>query len=211
MLPLVVAGILAFSLIIFAYSLVARPIGESMVTAPMVFVTLGLVLGSSGLDLLPLRSQSGLILIIAEIALVLILFSDAARIDRRSLMGDRNLPLRLLAIGLPLTILAGAAGAILLFTALTLAEAALIGSILAPTDAGLGQAIVNSSRIPARIRQALNVESGLNDGGAIPFFALFLVMAEATGEGIPAGQWVIFALEGSASWWGRPWGTWGAS
>ncbi|MDD1652105.1 MAG: hypothetical protein LUO86_03610 [Methanomicrobiales archaeon] len=132
MVPLVLAGILAFSLIIFAYSLVARPIGESIVTAPMVFVTIGLVLGSSGLDILPLRSQSSLILIIAEIALVLILFSDAARIDRRALMGDRNLPLRLLAIGLPLTILAGAAGAILLFTALTLAEAALIGSILAP-------------------------------------------------------------------------------
>jgi NhaP-type Na+/H+ or K+/H+ antiporter len=193
--PLVLLGILAFALIIFAYSLVARPIGESIITAPMVFVIIGFVLGSSEFDILPVNMQSSLILLFAEIALVLVLFSDAARINPRALSGDRNLPLRLLVIGLPLTIIAGALGAILLFTTIALPEAALIGSILAPTDAGLGQAIVNSPRVPGRIRQALNVESGLNDGGAIPFFALFLVLAEATEEGIPASQWVVFAVQ----------------
>jgi NhaP-type Na+/H+ or K+/H+ antiporter len=85
--------------------------------------------------------------------------------------------------------------AILFFTDLSLPEAALIGVILAPTDAGLGQVIVNSPKVPARIRQALNVESGLNDGGAIPFFAFFLVLSSAEEANIPASQWIIFALE----------------
>jgi NhaP-type Na+/H+ or K+/H+ antiporter len=195
MVPLILLGILAFSLIIFAYSLFARPLDESIITAPMVFVAAGLVLGSFGLDVLDFDSHSSLFLIFAEIALVLVLFADAARIDPRALKGNTNLPLRLLVIGLPLTILAGSVGAILLFTSIALPEAALIGTILAPTDAGLGQAIVNSPKVPARIRQALNVESGLNDGGAIPFFFLFLAFAEASAEGIPASQWVIFAIE----------------
>jgi NhaP-type Na+/H+ or K+/H+ antiporter len=94
-----------------------------------------------------------------------------------------------------LTIFLGAVIAILLFTDLSLPEAALIGVILAPTDAGLGQIIVNSPKVPASIRQALNVESGLNDGGAIPFFAFFLVLAQAEELAIPTSQWVTFALE----------------
>jgi NhaP-type Na+/H+ or K+/H+ antiporter len=98
-------------------------------------------------------------------------------------------------IGLPLTIFLGAVTAILCFTELALPEAALIGAILAPTDAGLGQVIVNSPKVPARIREALNVESGLNDGGAIPFFAFFLVLAEAEKDNIPASQWILFAIE----------------
>ena len=194
-LPLILAGILAFSLIIFVYSLVARPLGESIITAPMVFVAAGLALGPSELDVLSFSAHSSLFLIFAEIALVLVLFSDAARIDPRALKGNKNLPARLLIIGLPLTIFAGCLGSVLLFTALALPEAALIGTILAPTDAGLGQAIVASPKVPVRIRQALNVESGLNDGGTMPFFFLFLALAEASAEGIPASQWLILALE----------------
>ncbi|HMK15747.1 MAG TPA: cation:proton antiporter, partial [Methanomicrobiales archaeon] len=148
MLPLILLGILAFSLIIFAYSLFARPLGESIITAPMVFVAAGILLGSSELDVLAFSSHSSLFLIFAEIALVLVLFADAARIDPRALRGDRNLPARLLLIGLPLTILAGCVGSVLLFTSIALPEAALIGTILAPTDAGLGQAIVSSPKVP---------------------------------------------------------------
>ena len=108
---------------------------------------------------------------------------------------NRSYPSRLLLIGLPLTIFLGAVIAILCFTDLALPEAALLGVILAPTDAGLGQVIVNSPKVPARIREALNVESGLNDGGAIPFFALFLVLPEAEKANIPASQWILFAIE----------------
>jgi NhaP-type Na+/H+ or K+/H+ antiporter len=188
-------GLIIFSIAIFAYSLISHRIEGSMVTAPMIFVAIGLLVSPEGLDILSLGADNELILAFAELALVLILFSDAARIDFRSLKANRSYPSRLLLIGLPLTIFLGAVIAILCFTGLGLPEAALIGAILAPTDAGLGQVIVNSPKVPARIREALNVESGLNDGGAIPFFALFLVLAEAEKANIPASQWILFAIE----------------
>jgi sodium/hydrogen antiporter len=195
MLSLILIGAIIFSVAIFIYSLVSHRIEGSIITAPMIFVGIGLLVSPEGLDFISLGANNELILIFAEIALVLILFSDAARIDFTSLKGNRSYPSRLLGIGLPLTIFAGAVTAIILFTGLALPEAALIGAILAPTDAGLGQVIVNSPKVPARIRQALNVESGLNDGGAIPFFALFLVLADAEKENLPASQWLLFAVQ----------------
>jgi sodium/hydrogen antiporter len=195
MLSLILIGAIIFSIVLFIYSLVSHRIESSMVTAPMVFVAIGMLVSPEGFNVIPLSPGNELILVFAEVALVLILFSDAARIDFHKLKGNRSFPSRLLGIGLPLTIFLGAVIAILLFTDLALPEAALIGVILAPTDAGLGQVIVNSPKVPARIRQALNVESGLNDGGAIPFFAFFLVVAAAELANIPASQWVIFAFE----------------
>jgi NhaP-type Na+/H+ or K+/H+ antiporter len=188
-------GIIIFSIAIFAYSLISHRIEGSIVTAPMIFVAIGMLVSPEGLDILSLGANNELILAFAEIALVLILFSDAARIDFKSLKANRSYPSRLLLIGLPLTIFLGAVIAILCFTDIALPEAALIGAILAPTDAGLGQVIVNSPKVPARIREALNVESGLNDGGAIPFFAFFLVLAQAEKANIPASQWILFAIE----------------
>ena len=195
MLSVILVGIIIFSIVLFAYSLMSHRIESSMITAPMIFVAIGMLVSPEGFDIIPLGAENELILVFAEIALVLILFSDAARIDVSTLKGNRNFPSRLLGIGLPLTIFLGAVMAILFFTDLSLPEAALIGVILAPTDAGLGQVIVNSPKVPARIRQALNVESGLNDGGAIPFFAFFLVLSTAEEAHIPASQWVIFAFE----------------
>ncbi|HIH95049.1 TPA: sodium:proton antiporter, partial [Methanosarcina acetivorans] len=101
----------------------------------------------------------------------------------------------LLLIGLPLTIGAGAATAAFLFPDLILAEAALLGAILAPTDAGLGQLIVNNPKVPVRIRQGLNIESGLNDGGAIPFFIFFLVLANGEELNKPIGTIFSLAIE----------------
>ncbi len=195
MLPLILYGVILFSILLFVYSLVSRRLEGSMITAPMIFVAAGLLLSPEGFDIISLNASSDLILVFAEIALVLVLFSDAARIDFRILKGNSELPARLLILGLPLTIFAGAVVAISLFTTIALPEAALIGAILAPTDAGLGQAIVNSEKIPGRIRQALNVESGLNDGGAIPFFAFFLILAQAEAITLTASSWILFALE----------------
>lgn len=195
MLSLILIGAIIFSIAIFIYSLVSHRIEGSIITAPMIFVGIGLLVSPDGLDILPVNVNNGLLLIFAEIALVFILFSDAARINFATLKGNHSYPTRLLAIGLPLTIFAGAVTAMIFFTDIALPEAALIGVILSPTDAGLGQVIVNSRKVPARIRQALNVESGLNDGGAIPFFALFLVLAEAEKQQVPASQWIIFATE----------------
>jgi NhaP-type Na+/H+ or K+/H+ antiporter len=188
-------GLIIFSIAIFVYSLISHRIEGSMFTAPMIFVGIGMLVSPEGFDIVSIGANNEIILAFAEIALVLILFSDAARIDFRSLKGNWSYPSRLLGIGLPLTIFFGAVIAILCFTDLALPEAALIGAILAPTDAGLGQVIVNSPKVPARIREALNVESGLNDGGAIPFFAFFLVLADAEKANLPASQWVVFAFE----------------
>jgi NhaP-type Na+/H+ or K+/H+ antiporter len=195
MLSLILIGAIIFTIALFTYSLVSHRIEGSIFTAPIIFVAIGLLVSPEGLDIIPLSTGSELILVFAEIALVLILFSDAARIDFHKLKGNWSIPSRLLGIGLPLTIFLGAVIAILFFTDISLPEAALIGVILAPTDAGLGQVIVNSPKVPSRIRQALNVESGLNDGGAIPFFAFFLVLAQAEELNIPASQWVLFAFE----------------
>ena len=195
MASLILIGVIIFTIALFVYSLVSHRIEGSVVTAPMIFVAMGLLVSPDGLDIIPLSTNSELVLVLAEIALVLILFSDAARIDFTTLKGNSNFPLRLLGIGLPFTIFLGTLIAILFLPICPYPEAALLGVILAPTDAGLGQVIVNSPKVPARIRQALNVESGLNDGGAIPFFAFFLVLAQAEEFDIPASQWVIFAVE----------------
>ena len=115
MLSLILIGVIIFTIALFAFSLLSHRIEGSMVTAPMIFVAIGLLVSPEGLDIIPLSENSELILVFAEIALVLILFSDAARIDFRKLKGNRSLPSRLLGIGLPLTIFSGAVIAILLF------------------------------------------------------------------------------------------------
>ena len=107
---------------------------------------------------------------VTEIALVLLLFSDAARLDLRSLRRELGWPSRLLLIGLPLTMVAGAGVGVLVFPGMALARVVLLSTMLASTDAALGQKVVTDTSVPARVRQALDVESGLNDGLAVPFF-----------------------------------------
>lgn len=187
--------VIAFSVLLFAFSLASRKISGTVVTAPMIFVAAGMLLSPEGLDLVEFPERSSFVLTVAEAALVLTLFADASRIELGSLGQKGGLQNRLLLLGLPLTIGVGAATAAFLFTDLTLAEAALLGAILAPTDAGLGQAIVSNPKVPVRVRQALNIESGLNDGGAIPLFIFFLVLA--TGEELnqPIATILSLALE----------------
>jgi NhaP-type Na+/H+ or K+/H+ antiporter len=133
-----------------------------------------------------LRERQGgldLLLRVAEIGLVLLLFSDASRIDLRVLQNIRSLPVRLLSQGMLLTMVLGALGALILFRQLSIWEAGILAAILAPTDAGLGQIISNSPRVPLKIRQALNVEAGLNDGLSVPFLLFFIALAGGVAEG----------------------------
>jgi sodium/hydrogen antiporter len=120
---------------------------------------------------------------VAEVGLVLLLFPDASHTDLRVLNNIRNLPVRLLSIGMLLTIVLGGLVALAVFPQLTVWEAGILAAILAPTDAGLGQIIVNSPRVPMRIRQALNVEAGLNDGLSVPFLLFFMALAGTLVEG----------------------------
>ncbi|MGB2851088.1 MAG: sodium:proton antiporter [Solirubrobacterales bacterium] len=180
--------------VLFGYSLLSRRLERQNISAPMLFVLAGILLGPdvAGLTDLELTSETGLLL--AEVALVVVLFADASRIDLRGLRTNRVLPERLLGIGMPLTIALGTAAGALLLTDIEFWEAAMIAAVLAPTDAALGQAVVSSKRVPTRIRQALNVESGLNDGLSIPFLFLFTGLAVAE-TNVDATGWISFALE----------------
>ncbi len=167
--------------LIFIYSLVSGRLERTVLTAPIVFTAAGMCVV---LFLPELREQKGspqVFLQIAEAGLVLLLFTDASRTDLRLLKSIRNLPARLLSIGMLLTILLGALGARLVFRQLSIWEAGILAAILAPTDAGLGQVIVSSPRVPTRIRQALNVEAGLNDGLSVPFMMFFIALAATSG------------------------------
>lgn len=190
----ILAFILAFAAIVFLYALVSRRLDGTIVTPQMVFVAAGILLSPAAIGWFDPNANPSLVLIVAQIALILTLFADAAQIDFGALRRTAGLPLRLLVIGLPITILAGGLVAVGIFPAITLAEAALIGAVLAPTDAALGQAIVTNPRIPTKIRQALNVESGLNDGGAIPFFYFFLALAVAEASHVPEQSLAMSAL-----------------
>jgi NhaP-type Na+/H+ or K+/H+ antiporter len=180
--------------VVLAYSLVSRRLDLRAISAPMVFVAAGIVAGPDVLDLVSLDATHGTAFHVAELTLALLLFADAARVDPRSLRGDADLPGRLLGIGMPLTILLGMAAGAVLLTELEFWEAAIVAAVLAPTDAALGQAVVTSRAVPARIRRALTVESGLNDGLSVPFLALFLAIA--VDQTVPAASdWLGFAVE----------------
>ena len=168
-----------FALVLAVYSIFSRRLEASVITAPMVFVAVGLALSLDPINALSLQYQDVNVLFVGEIALVLILFSDATRVQLHDLQHDAYLPSRLLTIGLFLTIAAGAATATVMFTSLSFWEAAILAAILAPTDAGLGQAVIADRRVPARIRNTINVESGLNDGIVTPFFIIFVGIVEA--------------------------------
>jgi sodium/hydrogen antiporter len=181
--------------VIFLFGLVSRRLEGTVLTAPLVFVAAGVILGPAGLALVEFELDDHSVLLLGEIALAIVLFIDAARTNLSALRQNEVLPLRLLGIGMPLTIALGTFVATLVLTDLTFWEAAIVGTVLAPTDAALGQAVVNNPRVPIRIRQALNVEAGLNDGLSVPFLALFLTAAVAEEELQSASYWIRFALE----------------
>lgn len=189
---IVAAGILLFALF-------SRKLEGSLLTLPMIFTVFGWAVGSGAGDLLPLSIGHGAMHTLAEITLILVLFSDAAQANLRLLLKDHTLPSRMLLIGMPLTILLGAAVAAWVSPAAPLALAFLTATILTPTDAALGQAIVSSPKVPVRIRQAINVESGLNDGIALPIVMICAILTSAaygtTGAHQPDNLWLFTLLQ----------------
>jgi NhaP-type Na+/H+ or K+/H+ antiporter len=169
--------LLVFLAMIFAYGLVSRRLQSTMLTGPMVFAAAGLACGAAIAAESRFDFDLDLLLWPAKLALALVLFTDATHVRARRLFVRLGVVSRLLAFAMPLVIVFGTIAAALLFDELTLWEAAILAVILAPTDAGLGQAIVHSARVPSGVRQSLNVEAGLNDGLAMPFFTLFIGLA----------------------------------
>ena len=156
---------------------ISRRLAGTPITPAILFVAFGLLVGPKTLDAVDLSSTGSTVRVLAEATLALVLFCDASRIDLGHLRRAANIPVRLLGIGLPLTIILGALAAAALFGELSVEEAVILGIVLAPTDAALGQAVVTEPRVPKRIRQGLNVESGLNDGICVPL--LFAAVAAA--------------------------------
>jgi NhaP-type Na+/H+ or K+/H+ antiporter len=165
------------------WGLVSARVERWDLTAPIAFLVLGLVFTNGPLAVIHLSPTSSAIRSVAEFTLALVLFADASRVNVNALRANAAIPLRLLAIGLPLTIGAGAAIAAGLFVGSGWWLAAALGAIVAPTDAALGASVIQDERVPAGVRRVLNVESGLNDGIATPFVNLFLAGAVAS-EGI---------------------------
>jgi NhaP-type Na+/H+ or K+/H+ antiporter len=173
------------ALILLGFAAISGRIRGTSITAPMVFTAVGMLVGAEALGLLDPEPAGEGVKLLAEATLTVVLFADASRIDLRSLRAEVGVPIRLLGIGLPLTLVAGFAVAVVLLGGLAWPEALVLAVILAPTDAALGQAVVTLRRLPSRVRQSLNVESGLNDGICVPLF--FIVLAIAQAEETTAG------------------------
>ena len=185
----------AVALGLIAVGAVSRRIDGTPVTPAIIFVGIGLLVGTQALDLLQVSPTGGAVKLLAEATLTVVLFADAARIDLRTLRREYKVPARLLGLGLPLTIVLGALLAAALFGALSIAEAFVLAVLLAPTDAALGQAVVTEPKLPSRIRQGLNVESGLNDGICVPLLFVVLAIAEADAGDFGAAHAVRLVVE----------------
>lgn len=181
------------ALLVFVYGLFSRLSQRLPVSAAMVFVTVGIVAGPLGLDFLEPGITAPVVRVLAEITLVLVLFTDASTVDFRSLARRKSLPLRLLFIGLPLTMILGVLLAIPFFREMGLWTIALMAFILSPTDAALGQPVVTGTLVPEKIKEAINVESGLNDGMVLPPILACIAALAPEGEGHGLGYWVGFA------------------
>ena len=184
------------ALLIFAYGLFSRLSERSPISAAMVFVSVGIIAGPLGFDLVELGLNSSTVRVLAELTLILVLFVDASTIDIPSLIQVKGLPFRLLFIGLPLTMVLGIFLAVPFFFSMGLWTIALMALILSPTDAALGMPVVTSPLVPEKIREAINVESGLNDGIALPpILACIAALSAEAADRAGAHFWIGFVLK----------------
>lgn len=186
--------LVTIAVILLGFAAVSGRLEGASVTAAMFFTAAGIVVGIDALGLVSPSATGESVKLLAEATLTVVLFSDASRIDLALLRREVGIPVRLLGIGLPLTIALGFVAALVLLPGLAWAEALVLAVILAPTDAALGQAVVTYRRLPSSVRQSLNVESGLNDGICVPLFliALTVAQAEKTGAGFGEAARIVF-------------------
>ena len=187
------AGLLIAAVTIFAYALIARRLSDWILTAPMVFLGLGWGMTEAGL--FHVEGAEKALHLLAEATLVIVLFSDAAAVDLVALRKRFVWPERMLLIGLPATMALGTLAGWILLPGWPIWEVALLAAILTPTDAALGQAVVTNPAVPDRVRRALTVESGLNDGLALPAVLFFGCIAVGGVHDNIQSSWLIFAAE----------------
>jgi NhaP-type Na+/H+ or K+/H+ antiporter len=182
--------IIMFSMTV--YALIAKRLSSTILTSPMIFLLLGYLISLGGF--MPPEHSEDLLHLVAEAALIILLFVDASLTDFNALKVRHLWPKRMLLIGMPLAILFCTIATVLLFPSWSIFAAALVASILAPTDAALGQAVVSNQSVPIEERRTLTVESGLNDGLALPI-VLFFACTLATLEGEHNGNFLIFTAQ----------------
>ncbi len=180
--------VLVLGLAVVLFAAIVRRIDSTPLSGPMIFTAAGVLLGGSGLGWLQMELSSSAIRTLVEVTLAIVLFSDASRIDLANLRSHWTLPGRLLSIGLPLCIALGALVALGVLRDIPWEGALLIGIMLAPTDAALGQAVITDESVPVYVRQGLNVESGLNDGMAFPLFEIAITVAVVGIQGVDASH-----------------------
>jgi NhaP-type Na+/H+ or K+/H+ antiporter len=181
-----------FLLFVFLFSLVSKRVKKTIFSGPIVFTLAGVLVFLIFPATATVDMTSEIVITLAEITLALVIFGESLRQSLKDVIGEMGLPARLLGIGMPLTILFGIIVAKLMFSDLSIWEAAILATILAPTDSSLGLAVVNSSLVPNGIREALKIEGGLNDGLSTPFLMLFIALAGGTGSN---GSWLLFAAQ----------------
>jgi NhaP-type Na+/H+ or K+/H+ antiporter len=177
------AELAILALFIFVYSLVAGRVERSAISGPMIFVIAGFLMGPYALGWFKDGVTNTDLRMMADLTLALILFIDASNADISVLKRQYKIPLRMLLIGLPGVIVLGFGFAVLLFDGISLFEAAILAAMLAATDAALGKAVITNKAVPARIREGLNVESGLNDGICVPIVLFFIALAVSETHG----------------------------
>ena len=184
------------AIFVFIYSITSGALEKTLFSGAIVFAAFGFAFGPLGLDYLKLDIEKEGLRTLAELTLALVLFVDAANANLGVLRQNIQIPRNLLLISLPLTILLGFGVGVLIFDGLSLIEIAILATILAPTDAALGKAVVTNNAVPANIREGLSFESGLNDGICVPILFIFLALASKTGiEGSTTTHALMLVVE----------------
>ena len=181
--------------IVLLYGYISKFLERYNISGPMVFTLFGLFLSPLGINYLSLDLNAESVKIVAELALIIVLFSDSSTLNVRNFKEGYKIPLRLLFIGLPLTILFSTYAATLFFPAAPLLYIIVMALILAPTDAALGKAVVVDTSVPKRIRSGINIESGLNDGIVFPLLITALLLISSHKELGSDNSWVLYLLE----------------
>lgn len=189
------AQLAVLAVFVFLYSIVSGRLERTAVSGPIIFVTAGFVMGPAVLGWFPGEDPDTLLRVLADLALALFLFIDAANADLPTLRQRYVIPARMLLIGLPGAIALGFLVALAMFDALSVWEAAMLATMLAATDAALGKAVITNKAVPARLREGLNVESGLNDGLCVPILFLFMALEFSAGEGAERGLGLTLLAE----------------
>ncbi len=184
---------LVLTVLVLGYAVVSALVSRWYVAPALIFIALGMLLGPSGLHLIDASPEAGSFTVLAQLALTVILFNQAARLDVLRVIRRGHVTFRLLFIGIPLTLVLGAVTATLLLPVLPWWEAVCLAAIVAPTEVALIDALLEDERIPERVRHALSVESGFYDGFALAVLLAAVALASASNDAHP-GRWAWFVF-----------------